>query len=120
MLFQFFASHRTDLNSQSLPCDSDHPARDVPDVLLLRGEEAGVRPAVEERDAEALAGAHGNVHAELAGRLEHAQSHQVRGAHRQGLRENIVTFSERCMLSDFYSQDFLSRMRVGAFPRAIV
>ncbi len=40
---------------------------------------AGVRAAVEERDAEALGGPDDDVGAELAGRLEHGQRQQVGG-----------------------------------------
>ena len=42
--------------------------------------------AVEEGHSEPLAGADGDVHPELAGRLEQAQGEQVGRAHGQGLK----------------------------------
>ena len=58
---------------------ADQPAGQVP--LEAGGDRhvAGVRAAVEERDAEALGGADDDVGAELAGRLEQREREQVGG-----------------------------------------
>jgi len=61
--------------------DSDHAARNEAGELLPGGEEAGVRTTVEERHAEALAGAHGHVGAELGRRFQHGQGQKIGGAH---------------------------------------
>ena len=58
------------------------PPRQVALVLLLRGEERGVRPAVAHRHPEALGRAERHVRAELARRAEEGQGEQV-GRHRQ-------------------------------------
>ncbi|RUS19336.1 hypothetical protein BC937DRAFT_87660 [Endogone sp. FLAS-F59071] len=49
---------------------ADKAARHAALMLVLDGEEGGVRAAVAERDAKALAVAEGNVGTELAGRFE--------------------------------------------------
>ncbi len=59
--------------------DADDAARHRADVGFAGGEEGGVRAAEAHRDAEALAGAEGDVGAHGAGRLEQDQRHQVGG-----------------------------------------
>ena len=58
--------------------------RAVPLEAGADGHEAGVRAAVEQRHAEALGGADGDVGAELAGRGEQGQGQQVRRHGDQG------------------------------------
>ena len=59
--------------------DADDPAGDLALELVARRHVAGVRAAVAERHAEALAGADGDVGADLARRLEQRQRQQVGG-----------------------------------------
>ena len=59
--------------------DADDAARHGADVGFAGGEEGGVRAAEAHRDAEALAGAEGDVGAHGARRLEEHQRHQVGG-----------------------------------------
>ena len=64
--------------------DAHDPPRQVPLVLLLRGEEGGVRPAVAHRHAEALGRAERHVRAELARRAEEGEGEEVRRHHEKG------------------------------------
>ncbi len=57
--------------------DADQAAGQVPLETGAHRHEAGVRAAVEQRDAEALAGADDDVGAQLARRLEQGQREQV-------------------------------------------
>ena len=66
--------------------DAHEPARQRALERLLRGQEAGVRPAEAERDAEALGAAHRHVRAQLAGRRQQRQRQQVGGRHDQPAR----------------------------------
>ena len=61
--------------------DADQPAGQVPLEPGGDRHEAGVRAAVEERDAEALRGADDDVGAELARRLQQGERQQVGGDH---------------------------------------
>ena len=61
--------------------DADQPAGQVPLEAGGDRHEAGVRAAVEQRDAEALGGADHDVGAERAGRLEQGEREQVGGDH---------------------------------------
>ena len=61
--------------------DPDQPSGQVPLEAGGDGHEAGVRAAVEHRDAEPLRRADDDVGAELAGRLEQGQREQVGGDH---------------------------------------
>jgi hypothetical protein len=62
-----------------IPGNADDAARHRADEGFAGGEEGGVRAAEAHRDAEALAGAEGDVGAHGAGRLEQHQRHQVGG-----------------------------------------
>ena len=53
------------------------PPRHIALVLILAGEERGVRTAIPHRHAEALRGADGNVSAHRAGFLEHRQRQKI-------------------------------------------
>ena len=66
---------------------ADDPARQPPDELRARGEEAVVRAAVAHRVAGRLALADRHRAAVVAGRFEHAERHEVdvRDRHRPGV-----------------------------------
>ena len=56
---------------------ADDAARRLPDVLLERREERGVRAAVAERHAEPLRVAEDDVGAHLAGRRQQREAEQI-------------------------------------------
>jgi hypothetical protein len=58
--------------------DADEPAGQAALQRVLHRDEAGMRPAIAERDAEALRGAHHDVRPHLAGRRHQGQRQQVR------------------------------------------
>jgi len=57
----------------------DHPARHVPHVLALRGEEPGMWTAVTQGNSKPLTRPEGNVHSKLSRRLQNGQGHQISG-----------------------------------------
>ncbi len=62
---------------------ADDAARRLALVLVLRGEERGMRPPEAERHAEALARSDRDVRPEFSGRAQQGQREQVGGDHRQ-------------------------------------
>ena len=66
--------------------DADEPPGQVPLVLVLRGEEGGVRPAVAHRHAEALGRAERHVRPELPRRAQEGQGEEVGRHHEQRAR----------------------------------
>ena len=65
---------------------ADQAARDLAHERVGAGDDAEVRPAVLERDAERLALARGDVRAVLPGRGEHRERHGLDDAHEQRAR----------------------------------
>lgn len=81
------SSRRRDFRptSGASPGDANHSAGHHPHQVIFNGEEGGVGAAVAERDPEPLGAAQRDIDAKLAGRTQHAESQQVRGAARQSL-----------------------------------
>ena len=71
--------HPISLASLRVHRDADHAPRHLPRVGAAGGEERGVRPAVAERDTEALRAADHQVGVHLAGRGRQRQGEQVGG-----------------------------------------
>ena len=65
--------------------DAHDPPRHIALVLVLAGEERGVRAAIAHRHAEPLRGADGDVSPHGAGLLEHGQRQKIGCHHGHGL-----------------------------------
>lgn len=98
------------------PGDSDHTARHHAHQVVSDSEEGGVRTAVAEGNPKPLRAAQRNVHAELPGRTQHAESQQVRGTAGQRLdstqskkrKESVsdcVLANQQCAKGSQYAND---------------
>ena len=98
---------------------ADDAPGDLAHVLAARGEEAQVRPAEAERDAQRLPLAHDDVRAQRARRLEQAQSERVShdaqqragGVNRAGQVAEVLDLPEEVrVLDDEHSRVFVEHV----------